>query len=166
MRVSSTSPPSLPVSTTISLTTSSGGNTQHRTTPLSLATTLKEHRDLVADYHHQLQQLQQQHREEQQHQHHKDDVGRVSRGSGRPSPPDSPIHEDHTSDMDEFMGSDNEDEEDEDEDATGVALNLVCSLYSDTKQYICHLSIATDTYIRGILFFSNLVNFLSRLYKL
>ena len=106
--------------------TSTGGNP--RSSPLSshqsLTSTLKEHRDLVADYHQQLQQLQQQQQQQQQEQprHHRraETKGRRSPRSsdGSASPPESPLHDaDQTSDLDEFMESDNED--------AGVALDLV-----------------------------------------
>ena len=84
----------------------------------SLTSTLKEHRDLVADYHQQLQQLQQQ--EQPRHLRRGETKGRPSPRSsdGSASPPESPLHDaDHTSDLDEFMESDNED--------AGVALDLV-----------------------------------------
>lgn len=96
--------------------------------PISLATTLKEHQGLVADYHHQLQRLQNQHIREQQKQLEQREErskkeSRRGKGPG-PSPPDSPFQDDDpTSDMDEFMGSE-EDDEDDDE-VTGVALDLV-----------------------------------------
>lgn len=104
-----------------------GGNA--RSSPMSahqsLSSTLKEHRDLMADYHQQLQQLQQQQGQQQQSRHLRrpDPKGRHSPRSSddSASPPESPIHDaDQTSDLDEFMESDNED--------TGVALDLVSLL--------------------------------------
>ena len=99
-----------------------GGNP--RSSPISshqsLTSTLKEHRDLVADYHQQLQQLQQQQQEQPRHLRRGETKGRRSPHSseGSATPPESPLHDaDHTSDLDEFMESDNED--------AGVALDLV-----------------------------------------
>lgn len=113
------------------------GNHHQRNSPVSLAGTLKEHRDLMADYHHQLQQLQQhqqiqllQQQQKQQHeqqQRHlnalRNDSGAEGRRSprspgGSRSPPESPLQDaDQHSDLDEFMDPDNED--------AVVALDLV-----------------------------------------
>ncbi|KAI9559705.1 POU domain [Daphnia sinensis] len=123
-----------------------GGNA--RSSPItshpSLTSTLKEHRDLVADYHQQLQQLQQQQQDQSQQQQQQQrhlrraadsKGGRRSPHSsdGSASPADSPLHDaDHTSDLDEFMESDNE------EDA-GVALDLARNSrrdhYGDISQH-------------------------------
>ena len=119
-----------------------GGNP--RSSPISshqsLTSTLKEHRDLVADYHQQLQQLQQQQQQQQQQQEQQQQARHLRRGEtkgrrsprssdGSASPPDSPLHDaDHTSDLDEFMESDNED--------AGVALDLVSLHFIDLASFV------------------------------